>query len=253
MEAFIQANYLKMPGRKIAEHLGVSKSCVNVFKRKNGLHVPRDLCYQWKGEAQAGRTTFTAEQDQFIRDNYLKIPAKRLAKLIGKSQYGTFYRLKKLGLKVPDPLKEEWKYQGLKKGHGWNKGMKQCEYMDEDSIRRTMPTRFKKGNLPHNTREDGDLSLRADGYIWMRTGLAKWEMLHRVIYSRHHGIELTCQDNIIFKDGNHNNFEIENLLLVSHEELMERNTIHRYPEDLKEVMRALSKLKRKIKQYEKQD
>lgn len=256
MEAFVRSNYLKMPGGEIAKHLGVSKSCINAFKRKNGLHVPIHLCYQWKGEAQAGRTTFTPEQDQFIKDNYLKIPTKRIARLIGKSEYGTFSRLKKLGLKVPAPLKEEWKLQGLKKGHGWNKGMRQSEYMDEDSIRRTMPTRFKKGELPHNTRETGDISLRSDGYVWIRTGLAAWEKLHRLIYSWHHGIELTCQDNIIFKDGNHNNFKIKNLIRVSHEELMDRNTINRYPENLKEAMRALSKLKRTIRKkenHEKQD
>lgn len=200
-----------------------------------------------------GRTSFTPEMDQFLIENYMEIPAKRMARMIGKSEFGTMNRMRILGISAPAHKKEEWKMAGLKKGHGWNKGLCGDDYLTHEAKRGMAKTQFKKGNLPHNTRADGDLSLRSDGYIWVRIDKAKWELLHRVIYARHHEVTLKTEDNIIFLDGNRTNFDISNLKLVSNEELMSMNTIHNYPEDLVSAIKALSKLKRKIKQYEKQD
>lgn len=43
-----------------------------------------------------------------------------------------------------------------------------------------------------------------------------------------------------------------NLELISREENMRRNTIHHYPEELKEVIRTFSKLNKKINNAKKQ-
>lgn len=192
---------------------------------------------------------FTEKDDEFIKKNYLKIPVKRIASILGRSGYGTFNRMKILGLEVPKEIIEKRKADSLKGGRGWNKGMKQKDYMTHEKIVKTTKTRFKKGNEPHNTRKDYDLSLRSDGYIWVRRKKGEWELLHRFIYSVHHDYKLETTDNIIFIDGNRQNFAIDNLRKVSNDELMSINTIHRYPEDIKAAIKALSKLKRQIKKY----
>jgi hypothetical protein len=51
---------------------------------------------------------------------------------------------------------------------------------------------------------------------------------------------------VCFKDHNTLNCSIENLMLLSRAENMQRNTIHRYPDELKSTIRLVSKLKRKI-------
>ena len=47
--------------------------------------------------------------DQFIRDNYLTMPAKRIAKEINRSGCYVFNRLKNLGLVVPVEIIEQRK------------------------------------------------------------------------------------------------------------------------------------------------
>lgn len=252
-EQFIHDHYLTMTGVQIGQALGFSKQFINDYKRNHRLIVPKKTADSLRIKSMIGRTTFTPEMDDYLRQNYLSLPADIMAKAIGKSKFGTRYRMKILGLVVPQEIIEERRYRGLNNGNGWNKGRKQSEYMSAEMIARMAKTQFKKGHKPHNTRQDGDLCLRCDGYVWVRTALAVWELLHRVIYQQHHGVQLDTADNIIFLDGNRQNFEITNLKCVTNEELMSMNTIHRYPDDLKQAMKALAKLKRKIKAHEKQD
>jgi hypothetical protein len=51
---------------------------------------------------------------------------------------------------------------------------------------------------------------------------------------------------VALKDGNPLNVVIDNLELQSRVTMMDRNTIHRYPDELKSVIMLLSKLKKKI-------
>ena len=60
---------------------------------------------------------------------------------------------------------------------------------------------------------------------------------------------------VVFCDKNAANIEISNLELITRAENMRRNTIHRYPSELKETIRQLGKLKKAISEAsnEKQD
>jgi hypothetical protein len=62
-----------------------------------------------------------------------------------------------------------------------NKGKKQIEFMSIEAIKKTVATRFKKGNKPHNTYEkDGIITSRIDNsgrpYLYIRTSVGKWEL-----------------------------------------------------------------------------
>lgn len=203
---------------------------------------------------------FSPQEDAFLWNNYLTIPAKRMSKMMGRSESGARQRMKLIGIIVPPEVVEKFKQESyIKKGStAYNKGKKQSEYMTAAAIKRTKKTRFKKGNLPHNTKpKDGIITIRKDArtkrpYKHIRLSLGKWVMLHVVKWENKHG-KVPKGKIIAFKDGNSMNCTLKNLQLITREENMQRNTIHRYPAELKQVIRLNHKLKRKTSEHKKQN
>ena len=204
------------------------------------------------------RTSFTTAEDNFIKNNYLTIPIKTIAKKIGRSGYGVSYRLKYLNLIIPIEIRKQRKKDSqMKPGHTpFNKGLKQTEFMTPEQIEKTKATRFKKGQLPHNTIgvKNGDVRIRTNykdlngkSYKWIRIARGNWVPLHRFIWEGVYG-PLSERAVLRFIDGNQMNCSIDNLKLIDRKLNMELNTIHRYPDELKKSMRLLSKLNNKLKQ-----
>lgn len=199
---------------------------------------------------------FTLNEDEFLRNNHKVIPAKRMAKMLGRSEGTARQRMKLLGITVPSECIEKFKRDSwIKPGAvSHNKGRKQSDYMSAEGIEHTRATRFKKGNVPFNTREsDGEISVRRDTksgieYLYIRISLGQWELLQRVNYRKFIG-EIPNGYVVILRDGNSKNCCPTNLELITQQENMIRNTIHRYPPELISTMRALSKLKKTIKKY----
>lgn len=204
---------------------------------------------------------YTKKDDDFLRSNYLTMPAKRMSASLGRSESSARQRMKVLGLIVPADVVEKFTQQSrFKKGMtSFNKGKKQSEYMSAAAIKKTRKTRFKKGQLPHNTLSDGKVTLRKqilrDGsvryYQWVRVALSEWKMLHVVKWEKKHG-PVPPGKIVVFKNKDTMNVKYSNLEMITPEENMRRNTIQNYPPELKRSIRALSKLKHKIKKNEKQ-
>ena len=108
----------------------------------------------------------------------------------------------------------------FKKGHiPANKGKKQIEYMKPEMIERTKNTRFKKGHEPVNRREVGSERITKDGYIQVKVAEPnKWDLKHRIVYREHYG-EIPENCNVVFGDGNKQNCNIDNLILVNKKEM----------------------------------
>ncbi len=133
-----------------------------------------------------------------------------------------------------------------------NKGLKQSDYMSKESIEKSKKSRFKKGNKPHNAFKDWEEVLRKDS-----NGKSYWRIKvqgsKRLVYKNvwlwelHNG-KIPKNHVVVFKDGNTQNCIIENLECISRVELMNRNTIHQYPEELKETIRLKNKINKKIKE-----
>lgn len=126
--------------------------------------------------------------------------------------------------------------------------------MSKEVYEKVKPTMFKKGNMPQNTKYDGHLSIRTDkragrSYIYVRVSLGKYRELHRVMWEQANG-KIPKGFNVVFKDNNTSNVRLENLELVSNAELMARNTIQRYPNELKSLIKLLSKLRKEIRNGE---
>lgn len=173
-------------------------------------------------------TTATPKEDQFITENYLTIPVKRIAKILNRSGCFVKGRLKALNLIIPNEIILQRKADSqLKKGNQpYTKGMKQHQYMSAEAIEKTKLTRFKKGDSPHNVKDkNGVTSIRLIGnrqYIFIRISPSKWYPYHQYLYENQYG-KLPKEMCLWFKDGNSLNCTLENLEVITRQENIDRN------------------------------
>lgn len=79
---------------------------------------------------------------------------------------------------------------------------------------------FKKGQIPANYRPVGSERVNVDGYIEVKIkDPNKWSLKHKVIWENHNGT-IPKGHAIIFGDGNRENLDINNLILVSRQQLL---------------------------------
>lgn len=106
----------------------------------------------------------------------------------------------------------------------FNKGKSQKDYMSAESIEKTKKTRFKKGQSPINWRPVGSERITKDGYTEIKIAEPNvWELKHKVLWEREHG-SIPPKHVVIFADGNKENLDINNLMLISREKLLIMNT-----------------------------
>lgn len=141
-------------------------------------------------------------------------------------------------------LLESGKAHRYKKGDvSWNKG----KYM-----RMSIATEFKKGQKPHNYKPVGSERITVDGYLERKVAdPKKWKGLHIILWEEVNG-PVPPRHKVIFLDNNKLNVSIDNLLCVSNEDAMRRNTIHRYPKEIVQAIKTISKLKKTIRNHGKE-
>lgn len=195
---------------------------------------------------------WTKEETDTLISIYSNMLNKDIAEQLDRTVYSVNHKAYVLGLKK-DPefiaeLKAQQmelmeKYRFLKGNISYNKGKK----MSPELYAKVSRTFFKKGNIPHNTNEDGQEVVRNHHgvlYHFVKVN-GRMQTKNRVVWELHHG-KIPSGYNIIFKDGNTLNCDISNLECVTNAALMQRNGQHNYPE-LREVIRLKNKLKTKLK------
>lgn len=135
----------------------------------------------------------------------------------------------------------------------WNKGI------SFHSGGRSAETQFAPGTMPHNHVPIGSERITRDGIRQRKTHddgppQRRWKSVHMILWEDLHG-PVPPGHIVVFRDRNTANIEIDNLELITRAENMRRNTIHRYPPELKSTIRQLGKLKKAISEAsnEKQD
>lgn len=88
-------------------------------------------------------------------------------------------------------------------------------------------TMFKKGDVPANHMEVGEYTHTTDGYLIRKvkeTGpqWERFEFVHRTVWEEHNG-PVPEGKMVSFLDGNKDNCNIENLVLIDNEENLEMN------------------------------
>lgn len=232
-EEYIRNNYLLQSGKSMARQFGVNPSVVQRYLKRNGLHVPVDVIHMFRINGKGVKTSSTPEEDEYMRQNYLSLPVKRIATHLNRSHTLVVTRLRQLGLVIPEEIRAQRKIDSrIQKGTTPpNKGRKQTDYMSQEAIDRTRATTFKKGHLPHNTyNEIGKITVRYERsggnnprpYKYICIELAKWVPLHKVMWEEVNG-PVPKGHCLWFKDGDSLNVELSNLELITRKENYARN------------------------------
>ena len=136
----------------------------------------------------------------------------------------------------------------FKKGcEGATKGKRMAAMIkNEAKMKKWRDGLWKKGNKPHNTATDGEVRWRKNpGFYFIRISECNWEFYHRHLWEKHN-CPIPEGYNVVFKNRNRRNCTIENLECISNEELVTRNSIVRYPSELRKIMHLQSKLKKEL-------
>lgn len=197
------------------------------------------------------------EQVQYIKDNYLAMPEKKMARQLGRSSCFVRGIMKAEKLTVPIAIIEKRKAASqFKKGQtAFNKGKKQSEYMSPEKIKAVQKTQFKPGIIPHNTQFDGHIAIRESkgySYAWIRISKGKYVLLHRHIYQMIYG-KIPNHVNVQFKDGNTLNCHPDNLYTISrsHQSIINKLGGKKVPVELHQSILLIQELNKII--YEKQN
>ena len=197
---------------------------------------------------------WTNEEIMTLRRLYPDTYTAELVKILGRPKSGIFGKANILGLKKSEAfMKAELKRQGDKlrivgaasrfpKGHvPPQKGKK----ANEKTIAALSKYWYPKGHEPHNIRPDHYERVNVEGYIEYRVARGKYVMKHRHIW-KEAGRNVPKGYVVGFKDGNRLNCQLDNLHLVHRRDIMAQNSIHRLPEELKDTIRLVTKLKKHI-------
>lgn len=165
--------------------------------------------------------SWTDKEDKILLENAHNHTNKQLQKLlldigVKRTISGIQNRKNKLGVRC------SFNAGCFKKGNiPKNKGKKWAEYMSEESQAKSRATTFKNGNIPKNHRPVGSERINVEGYSEIKTKEPNvWEYKHRIIYEQHYG-KVPDGYVVMFADRNKQNFDIDNLILVSrHEDLI---------------------------------
>lgn len=195
--------------------------------------------------------------NDIIRKLFSNMKTKDLADKLGLSYSQVANRAYSMGLKKSHKFKisdksgrhnviEVGKKTRFQPGHvPFNKGIKMPNHV-YDKVKHSM---FKKGHRPQNWKPDGSIVERNDKsgrtYLYYKVKDSHWILYHNKIWMDYHG-KIPAKHIISFRDGNTLNCDINNLQLLSMSENVKRNSIHRFPEELKEVIKLKQKLNKKI-------
>jgi len=200
------------------------------------------------------RNFWTEQEIKFLIDNYSDMATANIATIMNRPLGGVNGKAYTLRLKKSKSymtkilaiesakLKELGKtYQFKKEQVPYNYGQKISKELYE-KCKRTM---FKKGNKPGNTKKVGDERKDADGYTYVKIADRDWKLKQRLVYENVHG-PIPADSIVIFKDKNKENFDINNLQMITKLDNMLRNTIHNYPEPIQSLIKLNNKLKKQI-------
>lgn len=238
-EQFIKDNYRTMTDKQIGSKLGVVKGTITSARKRLKLRCTMREIVRRRGLGMIGKCTLklTWYQRMKIKRDYLNTPVKRLAAQMGISDTALKTAMNKMGLVIPTTVIEQRKLNTRFAAGAIpaNKGRRQVDYMSKSAIARTAKTRFKKGNIPPNTKgRDGVITVRHDHperhssnnqkpYKYIRVSIGKWKPLHQFKWEKKYG-KVPPGMCLWFKDGNTLNVKLNNIEIISLKENRIRNS-----------------------------
>jgi hypothetical protein len=203
------------------------------------------------------KSKWTPEERAKLKALYADMTAEEVASELGRSVSSVRNQVFLLGLEKSDDflasaksgrigklLDRGFAHRFHKGFTPWNKGMKGLQIGGTE-------TRFRKGHRPQTWRPVGSERVDKDGITLVKvsdTGVKKddWRAVHVIAWEMVNG-KLPRNKIVIFNDGNRDNFDPSNLIAVTRQELMQRNTVHRFPTELRRVIQLRGALNRQIR------
>lgn len=218
---YVKANYTQQDTNELVKNVNSkfgtklsAKAMRSLKKRYNLIGGPRVRVYTKE---------FPEEVCNYIEKNYKGVGPKAMAEKLSQKfdreytmrQIKTYYKNHKLnsGLNGQFP-----------KGHvPANKGKK----MSAEQYERCKKTMFKKGNVPSNHMKVGDYTHTTDGYLVKKVqehGIQRERFLfaQRLVWEKYNG-PIPPGKVVAFLDGNKDNCNIDNLVLLDNDENLEMN------------------------------
>ena len=198
----------KYCAKKIAELMGLTEKSIQSRRKRIGLQKDR-------------RTVWNDEKEAYLREHYSNTKIKDLIPILGLSEKTIKSKSFRLGLSKTDEFKRRMGLEGnFQNGHQpWNQGLKGLSFGGSSS-------QFKKGMLPHNTKEDGAITIRTDKqgnhHEHIRISLGNWIPFRHKVWIDHHG-PIPKGHIVRVIDGDTMNSNIEKLEMISKKENRIRN------------------------------
>ncbi len=202
---------------------------------------------------------WTAQEIKELRARFPDEPTAKLARDLGRpvaSLYNLAHKLRvrKSAAFYASPAsgrtngRQGIGYRFRKGQASWNKGMKGLRTPGSEK------GWFKKGAKPANTwKPIGTEVVTKDGYVVRKvTDIGgynnnDWKFVHHLAWEKRRG-PVPPGHALIFRNGNKRDFRIKNLQLLTRAQLMKKNSIHNYPEPIKDLIRWGGVLTRVINQ-----
>lgn len=248
---FAKKNYLILTASDIDRKFNVSKGVTSRIYKKFNISVNKEVTNRLRAEKQ--RKPITQEEIKYIHENIktksikkISRELKRVNSLISKTAHELGYS---------DLIEQKTINSRYLKGHApANKG----QIMSKEAYEKCKATMFKKGSTPPNAKYFGKPFL----YSRIRKDNGRLESVWLIVINtiRRSYLKYLCEINGINTDGKVARLNkvlpqgqvptIEDIEVITYKENMEKNSIHRFPEDLKTNIRRLSILKKRIKKLE---
>lgn len=242
--------------------------------KRHGLISPRSvrvIVRRVDGrKAKRTRRHFTADEDQMIRAFYPNMLTHVLAKKMKRKTFSVHVRAAALGIrKAAEYMQRQREEEALRLrtvgvAHRFKKGLippNKGKRMPGYAPGRMAQTQFKKGESRNRMPLFSERVV--DGYLYVKVAevpnvvhTVNWKPVHILSWERANGRPMPAGHCLWFRDGDKLNVELSNLELITRAENLARNGVHRYPQELKDVIRLQRKLNKAIqtrKQDEKQD
>ena len=209
---YVTKNYKNMTLQELTNAINtqygthLTKKAVSSMKKRYGLKgAPRQQVYS---------KTFPEEVCRFIEKHHKGTGHQAMADLLkremglkySKEQIKTFYHNHGLNSGITGHFEKG------KPSH--NKGVP----MSPEVYEKAKATMFKKGQRPHNAVPVGTVVLATIGYYKVKVAEPDvWEFCHVKAWEEHYG-KVPEGSMVSFKDGNREDWSIENLMLVTRQE-----------------------------------
>lgn len=202
----------------------------------------------------------TTEDDiEYIREHYATMTVHEIAKERSMSKTTVSAVAHAHGLrKTREWIAERARLRSSDPNHGgratrfqkgrtpFQKGKKIEEWMSPEGIANSSRTRFKKGRPSLNHRPVGSERVNVDGYIEVKIAEPnKWRQKQRVVWEEAYG-PVPAGSMVSFIDGNKQNCELSNLMVMTRADNLRRTSLHNYPAEVREIIHMRAVLKRHI-------